>query len=288
MDKRDAAIERLKLGASLSQSMYGKPLLLCYSGGKDSQVLLRLAVESGIDFEVQHSHTTVDAPETVLTVRETFRKLDDIGVSTTINKPVMTMWQLIVKTGVPPTRLMRYCCNYLKEQHGRDRFIATGVRKDESRKRSERDTVEVLAKKKADRETWGDEVFLTNDSGEKRREIERCMPKNAMCVNPLIDWTDAEVWDYYQTCEVKNPLYSEGWHRVGCIGCPMAGKSRYAEFRRYPAYERAYKRAFGKMLDKRIADGKKAYGWETAEDVFRWWMEDKNLKGQMELWEVDE
>lgn len=282
----ESAIEHLRFGEKLASQMYGKPLLICYSGGKDSQVLVRLALEAGIEFEVQHSHTTVDAPETVLTVRETFRRLDDMGIPTVINRPKLTMWQLIVKKKMPPTRIMRYCCSELKEQHGRGRFICTGVRRGESRKREQRGTVERIAKCKDDRMAYGDEVMLTNDDGERRRIIERCTPKSTMCVNPLIDWTDAQVWDFFDMCEVKNPLYAEGWSRVGCIGCPMAGKMRWREFERYPQYKHAYITAFGKMLEARRAAGLDVRDWKCGEDVFKWWMEvDKQMDGQMTLGE---
>lgn len=283
MDKRERAIERLRFSERMSLEMYGKPLLICYSGGKDSQVLLRLAIESGMPFEVQHSHTTVDAPETVKTVRETFKRLDDAGIKTIVNYPELTMWQLIQKKLMPPTRLMRYCCSELKEQHGRDRFIATGVRKTESNQRNSRGTFDVIAKKKEDRSAFGDEVMLTNDGGEKRRELERCIPKNTMCCNPIIDWTDSDVWEYFDGCKTKNPLYAEGYYRVGCIGCPNAGKHRYLEFARYPNYKRAYIRAFGKMLEARKAKGKPAYDWESGLDVFHWWMEDSIASNQLEF-----
>ena len=62
MDIEKMAFERLRLGAETSKRMYNAPLLLCYSGGKDSDVLLQLAINSGIDFEVLHNHTTIDAP----------------------------------------------------------------------------------------------------------------------------------------------------------------------------------------------------------------------------------
>ena len=52
-----------------------------------------------------------------------------------------------------------------------------------------------------------------------------------------------------------NPLYEMGFHRVGCVGCPMAGKQRYREFRIFTTYERAYRRAFAKMLELRKAAG---------------------------------
>lgn len=65
MDILDKAIERLKVGEQTSLTYYGKPLMICYSGGKDSDVLIEIAKAANINFEVVHSHTTADAPETV-------------------------------------------------------------------------------------------------------------------------------------------------------------------------------------------------------------------------------
>lgn len=47
MDKEQMAIARLQDAARLSLHRYGKPLLITYSGGKDSQVLVALAERSG-------------------------------------------------------------------------------------------------------------------------------------------------------------------------------------------------------------------------------------------------
>ena len=290
MDKVWNAIERLRMASKLSLEMYGKPLTICYSGGKDSQVLVRLAIEACIPFTAKHSLTTVDAPETVGTVKRTFEALCDRGIEAVIEKPEFTMWQLIPKKKMPPTRLVRYCCKYLKERGtAKGDFIATGVRHAESSQRRNRGVVDGIAKKKEERERYGDEVFLANDNSEKRRQMERCMAKNAMCVNPIIDWSDRDVFSYYWSeCKEHNTLYMDGFVRVGCIGCPMAStRQRRHEFARWPMYERAYKRAFGKMLAQRRADGKE-YGWQSVEEVFHWWMNDGWDKDQMVLWGEDD
>ena len=76
MDLEQTAIERLRFAAEMSLRVYKQPLVITYSGGKDSDCLLRLAQNSGIPFEVLHSLTTADAPETVRHVKDTFRKLE--------------------------------------------------------------------------------------------------------------------------------------------------------------------------------------------------------------------
>lgn len=50
MDLEKVAIMRLRDGAEISKRYYDKPLMLCYSGGKDSDIILDLAIKSGIDF----------------------------------------------------------------------------------------------------------------------------------------------------------------------------------------------------------------------------------------------
>lgn len=183
---------------------------------------------------------------------------------------------------MPPTRLVRYCCDVLKEQDGYGRMIATGVRWAESVKRKRRDEFEVLWKRIATA-SLTTEMMLSNDNDMKRRFMEHCDLKAKSVVNPIIDWSDKEVFDYYYSeCKLHNPLYERGYKRIGCIGCPMAGKHRYKEFRDYPTYKRAYIRAFDKMIAERRSAGLKIIQ-KTGEEVFNWWMEDKNIMGQITL-----
>ena len=283
MDIEAKAIERLKCASDMSLRLFKKPLVITYSGGKDSDVLLHLAQASGIPFEVLHSLTTADAPETVRHVYDTFRRLEEKGIPCTVDKHVqpdgsrMTMWNLIPRKLMPPTRLVRYCCAELKEGGGKGRFIATGVRWAESTAwKKNRGTLEVLAA------TGRKNNFvLLNDNDENRRLFETCQLKGERVVNPIIDWKEEDVLDYAAAEKIPmNPLYCEGFRRVGCIGCPMASSSRYMEFARYPKIKMAYIRAFGRMLERRIALGKDAYSWHSGVDVFHWWMEDGVLPGQ--------
>ena len=124
----------------MSLRLYGQPLIITDSGGKDSLVCREIAKRAGIPYEVQHNLTTADAPQTIYYVRDTFRKLEEQGIPCSINKPVyqgisVTMWTLIPSKKFPPTRGQRYCCQILKENHCRNRFITTGVRWSESIKR---------------------------------------------------------------------------------------------------------------------------------------------------------
>lgn len=77
MDLEQSAFEALRFASAQSLKLYKQPLVITYSGGKDSDVLLRLAENSGIPFEVLHSLTTADAPKTVYHVRDTFRRMEE-------------------------------------------------------------------------------------------------------------------------------------------------------------------------------------------------------------------
>lgn len=318
MDIEQNAVEMIKLASSTSFRYYDKPITMTYSGGKDSDVMLHLFEISGVPFQVHNSHTTVDAPETVYHIREVFKRLEEKGIKCTIEKPTYkgeptTMWKLIVQKKMPPTRLVRYCCSVLKEASCNNSMIATGVRWDESQQRAGRNQFEAIMPKKEDavrltaeqlrnefylpeyiqmdifhtlEETQ--EIILINDNEKRRKFIERCQIKAKTVCNPIIDWKTKEIWEYISAEKIKiNPLYECGFSRVGCIGCPMAGKHREYEFERYPKYKLAYIRAFQNLVDTLKAEGCKC-SWETGEDVFDWYMEinneDKNT--QMDIFEA--
>ena len=42
-----------------------------------------------------------------------------------------------------------------------------------------------------------DEKMLLSDNDEKRKLFERCQMKAKTVVNPIIDWKDEEIWDFY-------------------------------------------------------------------------------------------
>lgn len=305
MDLEQKSIELIKMAARMAERYYGKPIVCTYSGGKDSDVLLELFLRSGVAFEVHNSHTTADAPETVYHIRKKFKKLEERGIKCTIQRPELSMWQLIPKKKMPPTRTRRYCCAYLKETACTERMIATGVRWDESNARKERGGMEIIAPKKEDkiilqasdfvegqREEYtqmslfeeNQEVMLMNDNNKKRLFFERCQVKAKSVCNPIVDWTTRELWKYIEAEKIEvNNLYYCGFDRVGCIGCPMADKQRYFQFSVFPKYREMYIRAFEKMLEVLRAGKGKPPRWKDGIEVFDWWMESRNIKGQIDI-----
>jgi phosphoadenosine phosphosulfate reductase len=260
-DKVEVALDRIK---------YFEPdegYYLAFSGGKDSIVCYELLKLAGVKFDVHYNNTTVDPPDLIYFIRNNYPEV-------IIHNPNKTMWELIEYKLMPPTRLVRYCCSELKENSGNGRFVVTGVRWQESTKRSKRKSVEydVYGSKSKKANEIRKAFYTMNDNSNKRRMIENCQIKGKNILNPIIDWTDFEVWEFIRKYKLKYcKLYDEGWKRIGCVGCPMSGKHRIEEFKKYPKIKDNYIRAFERMLIQRKLKGLPTK-WIDGQQVMDWWL----------------
>ena len=124
-DKVDKAIMRLQT--------YEPPegYFLCFSGGKDSSVIKALADMAGVKYDAHYHSTSVDPPELIRFIKDNHPDvIFDYPRDKDGNR--ITMWNLIPRKKMPPTRIVRYCCKELKEQGGKGRLKVTGVRWAES------------------------------------------------------------------------------------------------------------------------------------------------------------
>lgn len=246
---------------------------LAYSGGKDSIVIKRLAEMAGVKFEAHYSVTSVDPPELVRFIKKQKDVYFDVPKDKN-GKPI-TMWSLIAKNKIPPTHIFRYCCAHLKEASGKGRLTITGVRWAESvRRKKYRHLVDISAAKKENRIIYNDE----ND--EARRMVESCYRTQKTLINPIIDWTNEEVWQFIKEQKLEYcKLYDEGYKRLGCIGCPMNSHQK-EELEKYPKYKKQYLLAFEKMLKNYDIPPRR---WKSAQDVYNWWLGEtpqKQIDGQ--------
>jgi phosphoadenosine phosphosulfate reductase len=208
---------------------------VAFSGGKDSVVILDLVKRSGVKFDAHYNITGIDPPELFYFIRDNFPEVQR-------HRPEMTIWKLIEKNGYPPLRMNRYCCAYLKERGGQGRRVITGIRWAESSRRK------------------------------KRQEVEECFQRkqHKIFVHPIIEWTDADVWQYIMITGIKYcHLYNEGYKRLGCIGCPMNTNIK-RDFVRWPRYRLKYIKAIQKGIDAHphlVVDGR-----ESGEKLLNWWV----------------
>lgn len=207
---------------------------LAFSGGKDSQTIYELSIMAGVRFDAHMSLTTVDPPELLAFVKANYPTVE-------LHRPKESMWRLIRRKGTLPTMVMRFCCAALKESQGDGRTVMTGVRASESARRSRRSMI---------------------DAG----------PRGRRYLHPIIDWTEADVWQFHAERGLPHVcLYDEGWSRVGCIGCPMATHAnRVRDFARWPGYRQAYLNTIQRvMIEKPEVTARLA---DTAEGMIKWWM----------------
>ena len=104
---------------------------VAFSGGKDSQCIYHLCKMAGVKFDAHYNVTSVDPPELVRFIKEHYPDVKFEHQYNIDGKPV-TMWNLIPDNATPPTRIIRYCCEKLKETNGEGRVTITGVRQAES------------------------------------------------------------------------------------------------------------------------------------------------------------
>ncbi len=247
-------IDRVKTAIERIQSFVPEEgYHLADSGGKESSVCLRLLEMSGVKFD-SHFRKLLEPPELVEFIRK-------FHPDTAIEYPKETIFQAIVRKQMPPTRLARYCCDH-KEKGGEGRTVITGIR-------------------------WAESTRRKNT----RKMVEACFRFGKQSIiNPIIDWSDADVWEFIRQENIPYcGLYDEGFKRLGCVGCPMAENRRIRDFERWPQFKKAFLWAFGKMIDARVARGKPFENWNTAEEVFAWWMRSEPAEtGQGSLFEIEE
>lgn len=125
MDKVEIAIKRLKT--------FEPPegYWLAFSGGRDSQAVYDLCKKAGVKFEAHYSVTSCDAPELLHFIKQYYPDVIWDTPHDSEGKRIC-MWNLIPKKRMPPTRLVRYCCEKFKESSGKGRVTLTGVRWAES------------------------------------------------------------------------------------------------------------------------------------------------------------
>ena len=288
-DKVNIAVEHLKMYEPETEPYY-----LCYSGGKDSDCIRILAELAGVKHDIAYNLTTVDAPETV----QYIKSIPNVIINKARYKDGLhkTMWNLIVKKRMPPTRFVRYCCSELKEQGGKYRIKITGVLKAESVNRNKNGGfIKIIGKPKTVQK-YADEIgadfevteqgglIMNCDNDESRRVVEHCYRTTSTMINPIIDWTDSDVWEFlrHYGCQ-GNPLYQCGKKRNGCIGCPLQGhKGMKADFERYPIYRDNYIRAFDRMLLAMPDNPDRT--WRTGLDVYKRWVGDDS--NQLSLFDI--
>ena len=223
---------------------------LAFSGGKDSQALLHMAQLAGVQFKAHMNLTSVDPPEVIRFVRQQYPECQ-------MTPPHDSIYNVAVRMGILPTMRTRWCCQEFKETAGAGKVTLIGIRKAESTRRAKRKEVEISNHKfQGNLEELDEYRAEQNEKRRKKRSQKQgvnitnatdeqtvgCIHgKESLLISPIIEWTEQDVWEFLNDV-VRVPhccLYDEGWHRIGCINCPMASaKQKRIENERWPHVKR--------------------------------------------------
>lgn len=223
------------------------------SFGKDSDCIVELAKMAGITHHCEHNLTTLDPPELIYFGRDT-------RPQTHINKPKQPLLKRMLSvTSGPPTRKIRWCCYQYKECGGGENVAKIiGIRIEESKSRAK---------------LWSEFV----------RDTRNKVGSTGFILCPIAYWTTEDVWEFHRIRNIPHcSLYDEGFTRLGCVGCPLAGpEGQRKHFARWPKYEKMWRTAFDKFWavneGRKRRDGKD-YAW-------RWY---KNAETHYNLWRTGE
>ena len=216
---------------------------LAFSGGKDSVVIKELARMSGVKFKARYNQTTIDPPELIRFIKQSHADVE-------WTRPKRNFFKALEDSHGLPTRLNRWCCEEFKEQKSEGRVTILGVRAAESAVRARR---------------WAPVTFWDG----------------ATIISPIVHWPDDDVWEFIHSSNLPYcSLYDEGWKRLGCVGCPIAGEHRKDEFARWPGFEKAWRIATRKYFDRRKGKlnnrGNQYYieRFKSGDEFFDWWLSD--------------
>ena len=230
------------------------PLVVGFSGGKDS-LATYLVVEEATRKSppLFFMDTGLELPETIEFINNFAkkRKVQIIGESAGDR-----FWESIDVFG-PPARDFRWCCKVLKlgpaatsiaEKIGDETLSFMGQRKLESFQRSI-----------------------------EPRVTENPWVPGQLSVNPIQNWNALEVWLYiFSKNEKFNPLYTRGYHRMGCYLCPASPLAELDSLRHtHPEMYQKWAQKMHEWAEK--------YGFPTDWFELGFWRWKTLPKGQLEL-----
>lgn len=209
-------------------------VLVFYSGGKDSQASLIWSIKKyGVEnCEAVFCDTGWENPVTYQHITVTCK---DLGVKLVILKSTKYdgMVDLATKKKRFPSVKAKFCTEELKSKpaidyilsHSEHLITIEGIRKNESLSRSKmmeactyfRYYFEPIRKDKK-----GNYKYHTY---RKKEVLKWCNKYNADKIRPVFNWTAEQVISYIkENGQQPNPLYFQGFSRVGCFPCINANQ----------------------------------------------------------------
>lgn len=234
----------------------------------------------GVKFRAHMNLTSVDPPEVIRFVKRNYPEVELI-------KPRKSIYDIAVERKILPTMRVRWCCEDFKESAGAGKVTLIGIRHAESSRRAKRNEVEISSRKfsgtldeldeyrqeqKVKREKRKSQKKGVNVMNADKEQTLGCIHgKESLLISPIIHWTESDVWEFLNdVMQVSHcELYDEGWHRIGCINCPMAStKQKILENKRWPHVKRNWIKAIRAIRNGRGLFKRKYLWWNVPSKRF--------------------
>ncbi|RLF19376.1 MAG: hypothetical protein DRJ68_06035 [Thermoprotei archaeon] len=228
-NKRHLEAEERRATSFIARAVKGSEVFVSFSGGKDSLVALLLTIKAIGDKPMLFNDTGIEAPATVEHVWDVANRL---GLELILASAEDAFWRSLPSLG-PPARDYRWCCKVCK--------LVPIARAVKSRFKGE--VYSILGQRK-----YESFARLRAPMIERSKWI-----PSLLGVSPIRDWSALHVWLYLMSEKLDtNPLYKEGFDRIGCWLCPAC---ELAEFERikevYPSLWRSWEEKALSWIEER-------------------------------------
>ena len=220
---------------------YSKPVVVSYSGGKDSLAILDIVDRLGIDYAILFNDTGLEPVETYENLEEVKRRYrGELIIASAGDR----FWKALNEFYVP-SRDYRWCCKVIK----------LGPITEVIKRRFPQGVISVVGQRS--RESF------------QRARLPPIAPSRwvagSIVVAPIHDWTALEVWLYILWRNLPiNKAYLRGFDRLGCVVCPAN------ELAELELVKEAYPKHYNRLITH-----VKAIGGRYAEELGLWrWRSD--------------